>query len=97
MTIGIIATFKIKADKIAEFEGVFATLAKAVLANEPGCLAYQLTRSRTDPTTYKVLELYKDQAAVTAHGGAEYFKTAFPKLSPTLDGTPNIEHLDGVG
>ena len=97
MTIGIIASFKIKADKIAEFEAVFKALAKEVLANEPGCLAYQLTRSRTDPTVYKVLELYASEDALKAHGGTDYFKAAGPKFAGVLAGRPEIEYLDGVG
>jgi quinol monooxygenase YgiN len=67
-----------------------------VRANESGCLMYQLTKSRTDPNTYKVLELYKDQDALTHHGGTDYFKAAGPKMGPCLAGRPEIEYLDGV-
>jgi quinol monooxygenase YgiN len=97
MTIGIIATIKVQDGKNAEFEGVFTALAAQVRANEPGNLAYQLTKSRTDPNTYKVLELYTDQDAVTHHGGTDYFKAAGPKMGPCLAGRPEIEYLDGVG
>lgn len=96
MTIGVIATLKVQDGKNAEFEGVFGELAKQVRANEPGNLAYELTKSRTDPNTYKVLELYKDQDALTHHGGTEYFRAAGPKLGPCLAGRPEIEYLDGV-
>ncbi|MEO8115980.1 MAG: putative quinol monooxygenase [Phenylobacterium sp.] len=95
--IGVIATLKIQDGKAEEFEAVFRDLAKQVRANEPGNLAYQLTRSRTDPNTYKVLELYKDQDSLTHHGGTDYFKAAGPKLGPCLGGRPEIEYLDGVG
>lgn len=94
--IGVIATLKIQEGKAAEFEAVFRDLAKQVRANEPGNVAYQLTRSRTDPNTYKVLELYKDQEALTHHGGTDYFKAAGPKLGPCLGGAPAIEYLDAV-
>jgi len=97
MTIGIIATLKVQDGKNAEFEEIFTALAKQVRANEPGNLAYQLTKSRTDPNTYKVLELYTDQDAVTHHGGTDYFKAAGPKMGPCLAGRPEIEYLDGVG
>jgi quinol monooxygenase YgiN len=94
--IGVIATLKVQDGKNAEFEGVFRELQQQVKANEPGNLAYQLTRSRTDPNTYKVLELYKDQEALTHHGGTDYFKAAGPKLGPCLAGRPEIEYLDAV-
>jgi quinol monooxygenase YgiN len=94
--IGVIATLRIQDGKADEFEGVFRDLAAQVRANEPGNLAYQLTKSRTEANTYKVLELYKDQDALTHHGGTEYFRAAGPKLGPCLAGRPEIEYLDGV-
>ncbi|HQP20358.1 MAG TPA: putative quinol monooxygenase, partial [Phenylobacterium sp.] len=91
--IGIIATLKVAEGKNAEFEAIFTDLAAQVKANEPGCVAYQLTKSRTDPQTYKVLELYADQAALAAHGQTEYFKAAQPKMCPCMGGRPEIEVL----
>ena len=97
MTIGVIAVLKIQEGKGAEFEAFFGDLAKQVRANEPGTLAYQLTKSRTEPNTYKVLELYADQDALTHHGGTDYFKAAGPKFGAVLAGRPEVEYLDGVG
>ncbi len=97
MSIGVIAAIRIKDGKAAEFETFFGELAAQVRANEPGNLAYQLTKSRTEPNLYKVLELYADQDALTLHGGTEYFKAAGPKFSAVLAGRPEIEYLDGVG
>jgi quinol monooxygenase YgiN len=94
--IGIVATLKVQEGKNAEFEGVFKDLAAQVRANEKGNLAYALTKSRSDPQTYKVLELYTDQAALDVHGQTEYFRAAGPKLGPCLAGRPEIEYLDGV-
>ena len=97
MSIGVIATLRIQPGKEAEFEAFATELAKQVRANEPGNLAYQLTKSRTEPGTYKVLEIYKDQDALTHHGGTDYFKAAGPKFAAVLGGRPEIEYLDGVG
>ena len=94
--IGIVATLKVQDGKHADFESVFSDLAAQVRANETGCLAYALTKSRSDPNTYKVLELYTDQAAVDHHGQTDYFRAAGPKLGPCLVGRPEIEYLDGV-
>jgi quinol monooxygenase YgiN len=94
--IGIIATIKVQEAKAAEFEGIFKDLAQQVRANEPGNLCYQLTKSRTEPGTYKVLELYKDQDALTHHGQTDYFRAAGPKMGPCLAGRPEIETLDAV-
>jgi quinol monooxygenase YgiN len=97
MTIGIVATLKIQDGKNAKFEAFFTDLARQVRANEAGNLAYQLTKSRADSQVYKVLELYKDQDALTHHGGTDYFKAAGPKFAAVLAGRPEIEYLDGVG
>ena len=95
--IGVIAVIKIKEGSAAQFETGFKALAAKVRENEPGNLAYQLTKSRTDPLTYKVLELYKDQEALTHHGQTDYFKAAGAELfAPVLAGRPEVELLDGV-
>jgi quinol monooxygenase YgiN len=94
--IGVVATLKVQDGKNAEFEAVFLELAAKVKANEAGNLAYQLTKSRADPNTYKVLELYKDQDALTAHGGTDYFKDLGRKMGAFMAGRPEVELLDGV-
>lgn len=95
--IGIVATIKVQDGKNAEFEKVFLDMAAKVKANESGCLLYQLTRSKSDPNTYKVLELYADADALKLHGGTDYFKAGGAAMGPTLAGRPEIEYLDAVG
>lgn len=94
--IGVIATLKIQDGKTEAFEAVFRTLSAAVRANEPGNICYQLTRSKSDPLTYKVLEVYADEDALNLHGASAHFKAAGPGLGPCLAGRPEIEYLDGV-
>lgn len=94
--IGLIATLKVQDGKGGDLENVFRDLAAKVKANEPGCLLYQLTKSRTDPNVYKVMELYKDQDAATHHSGTDYFKAAGPKLAACFAAAPDIERLDAV-
>jgi quinol monooxygenase YgiN len=94
--IGIVATLKIQDGKNAEFEAAFKEAMAAVRANEPGNLFYELVKSRTDPTAYKVLEGYTDEAAIAAHRESAHFKALGPKLGPCLAGRPDVELLDGV-
>ena len=94
--IGVVAILKVQDGKGEEFEGVFRELSAKVRANEPGNLMYQLTKSRTDPNAYKVLELYKDQDALTHHGGTDYFKELGRKMGPCMAGRPDVELLDAV-
>jgi quinol monooxygenase YgiN len=94
--IGIVATLTIQDGKHAAFEAAFKDLAAQVKANEPGCLVYQLTKSRTEPNTYKVLELYASEEAAKHHGGSAHFKAGGALLAPSLAGRPEIEYLDAV-
>ncbi len=94
--IGVVATMKIKDGSTADFETAFADLAAKVKANEPGCVIYQLCKSRTDPHTYKVLELYASDEALKAHGTSDHFKAAGPSLGAVLAGRPEVEYLDAV-
>jgi quinol monooxygenase YgiN len=94
--IGVIAILKIQDGKGEEFEAIFRELSEKVRANEPGNLMYQLTKSRTEPGTYKVLELYADQDALTKHGQTDYFRAQGAKMGACLAGRPEIEMLDGV-
>lgn len=93
--IGIIATLRVQPGKEAEFEAVFAELAPAVRANEPGNSFYKLFRT-AEAGVYKVLECYDDEAAVAAHRASDHFRTLGAKLSPCLAGAPEIESLPGV-
>lgn len=95
-SIGVIATLTVADGKNDAFEAVFAELAAAVRANEPGNVFYTLTRSRSNPQIYKVLEQYVDQDALNTHGSSDYFKAAGPKLAPCLAGAPEIEYLDAL-
>ncbi|MBV9509094.1 MAG: antibiotic biosynthesis monooxygenase [Caulobacteraceae bacterium] len=94
--IGIVATLKVLEGKGPELEKVFVTLAGQVRSNEPGNIAYVLTKSRGEANIYKVLELYDNEAAVAAHRAAPHFVAASPKIGACVEGRPLIEILDAV-
>jgi quinol monooxygenase YgiN len=94
--LGIVATIKVQDGKGPDFEAVFKRLAAEVRANEPGNLLYQLTKSRADANTYRVLEIYRDEDAVTAHRGADYFREIGREMGPFMAGRPEVEILDAV-
>lgn len=96
MTLAVIATIEVQEGKNAEFESIFRELTEQVLTNEAGCTLYALNRSQSNPQVYRVLEQYKSQEDLQAHGQTEYFKAAGPKLAGVLKGAPTIEVLDSV-
>lgn len=94
--LAIVATIKVQPGKGPDFEAVFQRLAAAVSQNEPGNQLYQLTRSRAEADTYKVLEIYKDDEAIAAHRAADHFREIGREMGPFMAGRPDVEILDGV-
>lgn len=93
--IGIIATLRVQPGKEAEFEAVFAELAPAVHAGEPGNSYYRLFRTE-ESGVYRVMECYDDAAAVEAHRASDHYRTLGARLAPCLAGAPEIENLAAV-
>lgn len=72
--IAIIATFTVPEDKAEAFEAIAGELVAATNANEPGVKLYTLVRSAAEPTQYRMMELYENQAAIDAHMASEWFR-----------------------
>lgn len=92
--IGVIATINVREDKIGDFERVARALEAKVNANEPGCLHYRMLKSRTEPNTYKNLEMFRDQAALDQHVFADYFLSAVSQIQACTSGKPHVDFLD---
>ena len=94
--IGVVAVIRVKEGREAEFEQGFLEMTAEVKANEPANRLYQLTRSRSEPRTYKVLEVYDDEAALEAHQKSAHYKAGGLKLREVAAGPPEVEVLDAV-
>ncbi|MBV9045129.1 MAG: antibiotic biosynthesis monooxygenase [Alphaproteobacteria bacterium] len=96
MGIGIVATIKIQEGKNAEFEAAATEMMGLVKKNEPGNSLYQFCKSRKEPTTYVVMEMYSDQAALEAHGKSDHYKAFGGKIGGLLAGRPDVQFYDTV-
>lgn len=94
--IGVVAKIVAKEGQEQTLEDAFRVAVAAVKADEPGNKMYQLTKSRTEPRTYKVMEIYTDQAALDAHGQSEHYKALGRTLRDAVEGRPEVEVLDTV-
>ena len=94
--IAIVASLTVKDGQGGEFEPIFLELTAKVRANEPGNLLYQLVKSRSDPNSYRVMELYTDQAAVDLHGKTDHFKDLGRKMGAFMAGPPAVDFFDAV-
>ena len=63
----VVATVKVKEDKLEEAKAFFKDLAAEVAAKEPGTLAYVLHQRRDDPLTFVVYEKYESDEALGLH------------------------------
>ncbi len=93
--IGLIATLPVAEGKGEEFETAFQGMMDAVKADEPGNKLYQLFKT-DDPTSYVVMEIYEDEAALDVHGKSDAFKAAGAKLAGLVTGRADIKRLTGV-
>ena len=74
----ILAFLTTKPGKEAEFQQHMTAQAKRCLANEPGCLQFDVVQDPKNPTRFVMLEVYKDDAAIKAHQDSQHFKDFRP-------------------
>jgi (4S)-4-hydroxy-5-phosphonooxypentane-2,3-dione isomerase len=77
----ILAYLTAKPGKEAEFCEKMTAQAKRCLANEPGCLQFDVVQDPKNPTRFVMLEVYKDDAAIQAHQDSQHFKDFRPVVS----------------
>lgn len=94
--LAVIATIVALPGKGDAFAAAFKGLSDAVRAEEPGNSLYQLCRVRGSEDSFKVIELYDDDAAFEAHGKGEKFRAALGALGGLVAGPPQVEKLDTV-
>ena len=70
----ILAYLTAKPGKEAEFRDKLTAQAKRCLANEPGCLQFDVVQDPNNATRFVMLEVYKDDAAIATHQHSQHFK-----------------------
>jgi (4S)-4-hydroxy-5-phosphonooxypentane-2,3-dione isomerase len=68
----VVARLKAAKGKGDALAALLVEQAGAVRAAEPGCLAYRVHRSTTDPELFLFYEMYADDAAFDAHRNAAH-------------------------
>ena len=91
----ILAYLTAKPGMEAEFKEKMTAQAKRCLANEPGCLQFDVAQDPKEPARFVMLEVYKDDAAIKAHTDSEHFKDFRPVVGD-LVADRKIEMLNVV-
>jgi quinol monooxygenase YgiN len=94
--ISFIAHFTVAPENAAAFEELLDHVVK-MSNTEPGVVYYGVAQSVEDPTTYSVVEVYRDQEAVAAHGQTAWVTESVPQFLSLIDGLPDIRQYVGPG
>ncbi len=84
--ITFIAHLQVRPENARAFEELMTHVTTMTLENEPGVVHYGFAKSVDDADTYVVVEVYRDQAACTAHGDTAWVGESVPKMLALTDG-----------
>lgn len=87
----VVATVKVKEDKVEEARQFLKQLAADTLSNEPGTLAYVIHQQADDPSSFVVYEKYESDEAFKLHSKNLASKGA--GFAAILAGAPKIVML----
>jgi quinol monooxygenase YgiN len=85
----ISAKFPVKPEHADAWPEISREFTEATNA-EDGCLFFEWSRSLADPTTYVLLEAFRDDEAGGEHVKSAHFKKATEELPAYLARTPDI-------
>ncbi|MGO9935630.1 MAG: putative quinol monooxygenase [Steroidobacteraceae bacterium] len=77
--ITFITHLRVTPEHAVAFEKLLIELSAKVRENEPDVLYYNFAKSVNDPDTYVVIEVYRDEAAHSAHMKTDWVKSSIPK------------------
>jgi quinol monooxygenase YgiN len=83
MTI-VVATVRVHPDKAAKYEATCRALLPLVRAAEPGVSFYNVGKCREAADTYRVVEVYRDAAAMKEHMTSRFVTEAMPSLEECI-------------
>jgi quinol monooxygenase YgiN len=90
----VVATIKVKEDKLEEAKAFYKKLTAEVKENEAGTLAYVFHQRRDDPLTFIVYEKYENDEALAVHSQNLGAKAA--DFMALMSDPPEIVVLDEI-
>ncbi len=90
----VVATLKVKEDKIEQAKSFLKQLAADTLAKESGTLAYTVHQKKDDPASFVFYEKYESDAALAEH--SENLKAVGGDFAAILDRRPEIVFIEEV-
>lgn len=88
--ITFIANLRVSPENASAFEELMTHVTAMTITNEPGVMYYAFAKGVEDPDSYVVVEVYRDQAACTAHGETAWVQESIPKYLGLIEGMPQL-------
>lgn len=70
----LLVTVRVKPEHLNEFLPAAKENATRAVADEPGCLRFDIVQDRDDTHLFRFYEVYRDDAALAAHRQTPHFK-----------------------
>jgi quinol monooxygenase YgiN len=83
--ITFITHIRVSPENAVAFEALMADVCAKVRGNEPDVLYYNFATSVADLNTYVVIEVYRNEAAHSAHMETEWIKSSIPKSTRLIE------------
>ena len=91
-----VVTLKVAPENAAAFEAIMREMIERVKVEEPGTLVYRLCRVPEEPGTYRMLEIYADEAARQVHATGALLKEGAAKFGPMLVAKPAFDRMQPI-
>lgn len=88
--ITFIVHLKVPTENGAAFEELMTYVAAMSNQRETGVVYYSFAKSVDEADTYVAVEVYRDSAAVAAHGETEWVRDSVPQSLRLIEGMPRI-------
>jgi quinol monooxygenase YgiN len=92
----LIMTFAIKPEFEEDFLDMTRHFVAQVESNEPGTQLFVVTKHPDRPSSYVLVERYRDESAFEAHRNSPYLDVIRPRLQQYFDGRPELLRLQQV-
>jgi quinol monooxygenase YgiN len=76
----IFVKFRIKAEHVDDFKTEIARHIAYTKQHEPGCVQFDVATDKEDPRTFYLVEMYRDDQALTEHRASASLPIFRPKI-----------------
>lgn len=80
----LIVDFQVKPEHLGKFNQLIEVNARSSVANEPGCLQFDVLRNRDDPGTVVLYEVYESEGAFETHLGMAHTRTFLSEMKELI-------------